>query len=282
MSTILEILNKTKDFFEKKGIEKPRLNAEWIIAKGLGCSRLDLFLRFEEKVPEAQLAVLRELVRRRGSREPLQYVLGEMPFLDLNLKIDKRALIPRPETEDFVDRLVKYWGKLGIRPKKVLDLGTGSGAIALGLAYYCKDMEVVGVDKSEGALSLAKENAGYCGLADRVSFLESDWFSNVDGTFDWIVANPPYLTESEWRLAQPEVKDFEARSALVAENEGIADLEKILVEGMGYLNQNGGIALETGIAHHSALEEIAKRVGYGKWESWDDLLGRNRYFLVYK
>lgn len=278
MPNVLEVLNKTKDFFEKKGIEKPRLNAEWILAKGLACKRLDLYLRFEEAINESTLEALRELVRRRGSHEPLQYILGEMPFMDLTLKIDKRALIPRPETEEFVERLLKLWEDN--KPKKLLDLGTGSGALALALAYYCKDSEVVAVDKSEEALALARENAIKSGLDSRVSFLHSDWCSQVERKFDWIISNPPYLTEQEWEGAQAEVREFEPKQALVAANKGLEDLEKILEQARDHLNPGGGVAFETGIAHHEALEKIAKDLDYTKVESWKDLSGRDRYFIA--
>lgn len=280
MANVLEVLNKTKDFFEKKGIEKPRLNAEWILAKGLACNRLDLYLRFEETINEDTLEVLRDLVKRRANHEPLQYILGEMPFMDLTLKIDKRALIPRPETEEFVEKLLKLW--VNNKPKKILDLGTGSGALALALAHYCKDAEVVAVDKSAEALALASENAIKNNLQDRVTFLLSDWYSEVQGTFDWIVSNPPYLTKNEWETAQAEVRNFEPKQALVAEKEGLENLEKILVQARDHLNTEAGagVALETGIAHHEALSKLAKDLGYTQVESWKDLSGRNRYFVA--
>lgn len=278
MAKVLEVLNKTKDFFEKKGIEKPRLNAEWILAKGLACNRLDLYLRFEEEVNDDTLEGLRDLVRRRGNREPLQYILGEMPFMDLSLKIDKRALIPRPETEEFVERLLKFWGNF--KPGSILDLGTGSGALALAFAYYCKELKVVAVDKSEQALSLAQENAIRCGLENRITFLLSDWYSRVQGKFDWIISNPPYLTEREWETAQPEVCQFEPKQALVAEKEGLNDLERILFQARDHLNMGGGVALETGIVHHDLLEKTAKDLGFTETESWQDLTGRDRYFIA--
>lgn len=279
MPKILEVLNKTKDFFEKKGIEKPRLNAEWILAKGLNCKRLDLFIRFEEEISENTLTLLRELVIRRGNHEPLQYILGEVPFMDLNLKIDPRALIPRPETEELVERLLKLWGDNP--PLKVLDLGTGSGALALAIAYYCKYTEVLAVDINPDSIALAQENAIKCKLENRVTFAISDWFSAVNSKFDWIVSNPPYLTEMEWETAQDEVKKFEPKISLVAQNQGLADLEKILKDGKNYLNPSGAIALETGILHPPILQNLAKDLGYMKTESWKDLSGRDRFFIAF-
>jgi len=279
MPTILEVLNKTKAFLEKKGIEKPSLNAEWLIAKGLDCKRLDLFLRFEEQIPEKKLSFLRELVVRRANHEPLQYVLGEMPFMDLNLKIDSRALIPRPETEELVERLLALWDTH--KPSKVLDLGTGSGAIALAIAYYCKKTEVLGVDLNPNALALAQENAIKCALEKQVTFQLSNWFKEISGKFDWIISNPPYLTEQEWQTAQLEVKQFEPKNALVAEDEGLADLKQLLEEAPQYLAPSGAIALETGILHHDKLKSFAKDFRYTRTESWKDISGRDRFFVAF-
>lgn len=279
MPTVLEVLNKTKDFFEKKGIEKPRLNAEWILSKGLGYKRLELYLRFEEIVSEVKLELLRELVKRRGRHEPLQYIMGEMPFMDLNLKIDSRALIPRPETEELVDRLLKLWGES--KPRRVLDLGTGSGPLALAIAHYCKDTEVVGIDINPDALALAQENALRCGLENRVNFSLSDWFTQIQGKFDWIVSNPPYLTEEEWETAQIEVRQFEPRGALVAANQGLADLNTILHQARERLNSGGGVSLETGIGHHEALKSLATDFGYSRTESWRDLNSRDRFLIAF-
>ncbi|OAI50860.1 hypothetical protein AYO37_00750 [Opitutia bacterium SCGC AG-212-L18] len=278
MATVLEVLNKTKDFFEKKDIEKPRLNAEWILAKGLACKRLDLYLRFEEVLKEEVLAILREMVKRRGNREPLQYILGEMPFMDLTLKVDKRALIPRPETEELLAKILQF--SKDVNFKKILDLGTGTGALALALAYYCKDLTVVAIDKSEEALALAKENAIKNKLHERITFLQSDWFSQVEGKFDWIISNPPYLTEEEWLAAAPEVREFEPKEALVATDQGLEALKTILSQAPHYLNSSGGVIFETGIAQHEALRKMAKDFGYSNTYSWKDLSGRERFFAA--
>ena len=278
MQTVLDILKKTTGFFEGKGIDNARLNAELLLAKGLNCKRLDLYLRFNQHVVESQLQVLHDLVKRRGKLEPLQYIVGAVDFFDLTLKVDKRALIPRPETEELVARLVESWG--ANPPKRLLDLGTGSGAIALSLANKCTDIQVLAVDKSADALEVAQENAKLCNLEDRVTFIKSDWFEAVEGDFDFIISNPPYLTEEEWNTAQPEVKKAEPYSALVAEDAGMSDIKHILEESKKYMSTGSSLVLETGIAQHDQLAVFAESLGYSTIASWQDLSDRDRFFVV--
>jgi len=278
MQTILEVLKKTTDFFEKKGIENARLDAELLMSHALNCKRLDLYLRFEEPLTEDILNKLREWVKRRGSREPLQYIIEEVAFMDLRLKVGSGVLIPRSETEELVQKLLDRWGSE--KPKTILDLGTGSGAIALALAKGCSDTKITAVDASKVALDLAKENAKLCNLESQVTFIESDWLTNVNSSFDWIVSNPPYLTEEEWSSAQPEVKDYEAKTALVSGDEGLQDICKILGEAKEYLNPGGGITFETGIAHHERLCEVCDSLGYQLFQSEKDLSGYNRFFTA--
>jgi len=217
---------------------------------------------------------------RRGNREPLQYIIGEVDFCDIRLKVDKRALIPRPETEELVTLLTEK--ELANAPKRILDLGCGTGAIAIALAKNFPDAEVVAIDASPDSLALAKENAALNGLEKRVSFVLSDWFQEVSGLFDCIVSNPPYLTENEWRTAQPEVKDFEPYSALVANQEGLADLANILRRAPAYLTEGGLLIMETGIAHHAELLQLAKTIGYTDTKSLKDDQQRARFFLARK
>ena len=274
----MEVLQKTKAFFESKGIDNARLEAELIFSHVLDCPRLELYLQFERPLEQEIVDQLRGLVMRRSNREPLQYVLGEAPFRELTLKVDSRVLIPRPETELLIDYIVEHSTRA---PESILDLGTGSGAIALALAQEIPGVSVCAVDQSAESLALAKENAQQCGLADRVSFLESNWFSKVEGTFDLIASNPPYLTECEWDEAQPEVKHFEPKGALTAENEGFLDLETIMHKAYSCLNKPGMLALETGIEHHQRLEQLAREVGYARTLSLKDDSGRNRFFFAW-
>src|SRR4051812_36928551 len=193
MLTVLEIIKRTTEFFAGKGIESPRLNAELLIGHALGRKRMQLYLEFERPLTELELEKIRPLVRRRASREPLQYIIGETEFSGLKLKVDPRALIPRPETELLIERIVTACGARPESPRRVLDLGTGSGAIVLALARTFPAATFVAVDRSPDALALAQENATLTGSTERVTFLASNWFSAVDGApFDVIVSNPPY------------------------------------------------------------------------------------------
>ena len=280
MLTVLEIIKRTTEFFEKRGVESARLNAELLIGRALELKRMQLYLQFERPLTEAELEKIRPLVKRRGNREPLQYILGETEFAGLKLRVDRRALIPRPETEYLVELLA---GKLTAPPSAILDLGTGTGALALALATKHPEAQVTAVDKSSDALALATENAAALNLASRVRFVLSDWFSKLatDERFDLIVANPPYLTETEVKEAAPEVREHEPHAALVAAEEGRADLEHILRHGRAFLNAGGLLACETGIAQHARLAEAARECGYARTESLRDLAGRDRYLLAF-
>lgn len=282
MNSLLELLQKSTEFLNKKGIENARLQSELIFAGTLRCRRLDLYLQFERPLSQDQVNTLRECIMRRARHEPVQYIVGDTDFRNLTLKCDARALIPRPETEELVDFVLEKLNT--IRPEgasvRVLDLGTGTGAIALSIATERPNTQVVAVDKSADALTLARENAATLKSPVSVEFLQSDWFENVTGIFDVIVSNPPYLTQAEWECAQPEVRDHEPLSALVADNAGLADLEKILRHARKHLVPDGFVAFETGIAQHDALAEIARSCGFEKTESVNDLSDRPRFFFA--
>ncbi|HWZ94447.1 MAG TPA: peptide chain release factor N(5)-glutamine methyltransferase [Opitutaceae bacterium] len=282
MLTVLEVIKKTTGFFTDKGIENPRLNAELLVGHALGLKRMQLYLKFEQLLTEAELEKIRPLVRRRGVREPVQYIVGETEFFGLKFKTDRRALIPRPETERLLEIMATRLA--GSPPAQVLDLGTGSGALALGLATAFPAAMVTAVDSSESALALARENAAALGLAERVKILQSDWFSALPagGLFELIVANPPYLSVEETAQAAPEVRDFEPVAALTAGGQGIDELKKILVAAPRFLAPGGLLALETGIAQHAELIRLAAEAGFSPTESLQDLAGRDRYVLAWR
>lgn len=282
MLSVLEIIKKTTDFFEARGIEHARFNAEHLIGHALGLKRMQLYLQFERLLKEQELEKIRPLVRRRAAREPLAYVLGETDFHGLRIKCDRRALIPRPETEELV---ALGLGKLGSSvTAPLLDLGTGTGCIALSLAKTFASAPVYAVDKSAEALSLASENAEGNGLTGRVTFLESDWYSAVPAElrFAAIFSNPPYLTQRECEETLPEVRSFEPHSALVADKEGLSDLENIVAGAASRLQDGGFLFLETGIAQHPALLEQLKAAGFSEFASHQDLSGRDRFLSAKK
>ena len=279
MLTILEIIKKTTDFFEKRGVESARLNAELLVGHALGLKRMQLYIQFERPLSEVELDKIRPFVKRRGNREPLQHILGTMEFGGVTLKVDRRALIPRPETEYLIELLVR---RFPAPPARVLDLGTGTGAIALALAKAWPESVFMATDRFDETLSLVRENADSNGLGTRVSFHCSDWFSALPSTekYDLIVSNPPYLSDEETDATAPEVKDYEPRHALSAGNDGAAALKHIIREAVNWLNPGGHLALETGVAQHAHLVSLLRTQGYASSESLKDLTGRDRFVLA--
>jgi len=311
MRTVLEIITASSDYLAARGIESPRLNAEHLIGHALGLPRMQLYLQFERPLMERELDAIRGLLRRRAAREPLQYIVGETEFFGLTLKVDARALIPRPETEYLVSLLTERLGGGGreslgdgdaatvFPPHRILDLGTGTGAIALALASHWENAQVVALDTSVDALTLARENAERSGLADRVSFLESDWFSvlasdgeaRASAPFDLIVSNPPYLSAEEVSESLAEVRGHEPARALSPGRSGMEAIRKIVAEAPRYLRRSesgeeriasgGLLALETGIAQHAELAELFRKVGFARHEFLPDLTQRPRYALAW-
>jgi release factor glutamine methyltransferase len=278
--TVLETIKRSTEFLEGKGIESARLQSELLVSHALGLSRMQLYLQFERPLVPAEIDRIRDFIRRRGRREPVQHIMGEVEFHGLRLKVDRRALIPRPETELLVEIAVSLFGA---GPARALDLGTGSGAIALALAAAWPATAVTALDSSEEALALAQENAGAVGLAERVAFLHSDWFAALPAgaRFNLIIANPPYLSTDEVAAASPEVREHEPASALRSGGGGRADLDAILAAAPGFLEPGGLLALETGIGHHGDLLRLASTCGYLRTESRRDLAGRDRFLFAW-
>jgi release factor glutamine methyltransferase len=200
--TVLEVLQATTAYFKKHNVENPRLNAEHLLAHVLGRKRIELYLEFERVLTESELAPLRDLVKHRSEGEPLQHLLGTTEFCGLTFLCDKRAMVPRPETEELVE-LVE--SRIENRELRIVDVGTGSGVIALTLAVKFPEAKILAVDISDDALALAQENAFRLKLVDRVRFLRSNLFEKVDGTFDLVVANLPYISTQDHDTLSREV-----------------------------------------------------------------------------
>lgn len=279
--TIREIKERTEAFFESKGVPNARLDTDTLIAHSLGIKRLELYLDLDRPLTEAQLVELRPLVKRRADREPLQYIVGTVDFCDMELKVDRRALIPRYETEELVELVSEA---LTEQPNQILDLGTGSGALALAFAKRYPEASVDAVDVSAEALSLAKENAQEQKLEGQVTFHEGSWFSPLglgEERYELIVSNPPYLTEEEMTTAEPEVVAHEPHSALVSGNDGLDDCRLIFKDAAAHLKPGGLLALETGIAQAEGLDALAAAAGL-QGECIEDLSGRPRFYFARK
>ncbi len=280
MQSLLDIIRKSTEFLAGKGLESPRLQSELLVGHALGLQRMQLYVQFERLLTEPELESIRPLLRRRGQGEPLQYITGWTDFHGLRLKVDRRALIPRPETELMIERIVE---RLATLPARILDLGTGSGAIALALAKQYPEAVVVAVDSSEAALELARENAVQTGLADRVEFIRSDWFAAVPAgsRFDLVVSNPPYLSAEETAATAIEVRNFEPVSALTSGGpDGAQDLERIIAAAKDHLLSGGWLVLETGISQHAGLLVRTREAGLAAAESLRDLTGRDRFVFA--
>ena len=254
--SILEVISKSSNFLEKKGVPNHKTDAEWLIAHALGCKRMDLYLRFGEILDESILGKIRALVVKRGERIPLQHILGSVHFAGIRLKCDDRALVPRHETEFLVDYVsqritTSFSGKIA-------DLGCGGGAIILALCNQLPDAVGVGFDKSDFALGLAKENCHSSGLSSRVSLQNFDWLENdfLPESFDLIISNPPYLSKEEWLSTEPEVKSYDPIAALVAQQNGLSDIRKIVSIAQNSLSKGGYLALEFGHKQAEHLEEL--------------------------
>ncbi|PYI90804.1 MAG: peptide chain release factor N(5)-glutamine methyltransferase [Verrucomicrobia bacterium] len=273
--TVLDVLQSTTAYFKKRGIENPRLNAEHLLAHSLGRRRLDIYLEFERELSESELTPLRELVRRRGQNEPLQHLLGTIEFCGNLFLCDRRALVPRPETE----QLVEFVQSEIYDPKsKILDVGTGTGVIALSLARKFPEAQIIGSDISGEALSLARDNAARLGLTG-VEFVQSNLLENISGKFDLIVANLPYISRLDRDELAPEVlRDPEV--ALFAGDRGDELIRQLIESAPAYLHPGGLLALEAGIGQSGTLAEFLHEKNYGDIEAKNDYSGVTRFLFA--
>ena len=244
---VVDLLDVTRVFFEKKGIVgTARLDAELLLARVLGCRRIDLYLRFDQAVAEPQLSGFRELVRQRGERRPVKQLLGRCEFMSHDFEVTPDVLIPRPETEAVVGQAL---ARIGEGEAAVVDLGTGSGNIAVSIALARPRVTVYATEISEPALAVARRNAERLGVAGRVVLLPGDLFAplsgrGLEGRVDCVVSNPPYVAESELRGLMDEVVRFEPRVALVSDEDGLGHTLRILRDAGAYLRPGGALVLE--------------------------------------
>jgi release factor glutamine methyltransferase len=274
--TVLEVLQATTAYFKNHSVENPRLNAEHLLAHVLGRKRIELYLEFERVLTESELAPLRDLVKHRGEGEPLQHLLGTTEFCGLTFLCDKRAMVPRPETEELVELIES---RIENRKSKIVDVGTGSGVIALSLAMKFPEAEILAVDISDDALALAQENAFRLKLVDRVRFLKSNLFENVDGTFDLVIANLPYISTRDRHTLSREVLRDPA-VALFASARGDELVRELIAQAPLRLRPGGMLALEIGIGQSEALLSALAGNNYRDICSKTDYSGVTRFLLA--
>ena len=276
--TVLEVLQSTTGYFQKRNIDSPRLNAEHLLAHVLSRKRMELYLDFERQVQESELAPLRELVKRRGSGEPLQHLLGTVEFCGRSFRCDKRALVPRPETEQLVELLISHL-KSEIASSRIIDVGTGSGVIALTLAAEFPTAEIVGADISDDALMLARENAERLKLADRVLFLRSNLLESIQPDFDLIVANLPYVSADDRENLSREVL-HDPEVALFAGSRGDELLRQLIQDAPSWLRPGGMLAMEIGLGQSEALVAALAEKNYRDILTEKDYSGVIRFLFA--
>ncbi len=259
--TVLEVIQRSTEFLARKGVESPRLQVELLLAHVLQLPRLKLYLNFERVLNEAELAGLRELIRRRGEREPLQHLTGSTSFCGLEMAVNRHVLVPRPETELLAERAWKFLEQRAATqrgPAHALDFGTGSGCLAIALAVKCPSARIDALDSSAEAIALARANAARHQVQDRIKFRVGDAFSILPdkAQFDLMVANPPYIPSAEIEHLQPEVRDHDPRLALDGGPDGLCFFRRIAREAPALFAPEGKLMLEFGDGQAEGVSAI--------------------------
>jgi release factor glutamine methyltransferase len=265
----LEVVREVEQQLGERGVPSPRVDAELLLADVTGLSRSELY-SVDRELSEAELLRLRSLVERRREREPLAYILGEWGFRRLTLKVDRRVLVPRPETEVLVDRCLEHLRNLS--EPRILDVGVGSGAVALAIADEHPGARLLAVERSAEALSAARENLARASVDGRVEFRQGDLLANISGPFDLVVSNPPYVSPEDYETLEPEIRLFEPREAIV----GVGVGAEIALEARAVLVPGGWLLLECGDGQAVDLAAELERLGYRDVVRTPDLASRDR------
>lgn len=282
--TLLDYLRLTTDFLAAKKIDSARLDAELLLGEVLGLARVQLYTNFERPLAREEVDRYRELVRRRAAREPVAYILGRREFWSLDFEIDRRVLVPRPDTELLVELAVAaLQTRAGAATLHVADVGTGSGAVAVAIAKEVPNARVVATDKSQAALEVAPRNADRHGVADRIEFVSGDLCAPLRGRepFDLIVSNPPYVKADEVAALDPEIRDWEPRLALVSGADGMDATRALVESALQVLAPGGSLWVEVG-SQAGAVRECFVSNGYADVRVHRDLAGSDRVVNGYK
>lgn len=255
--TVIKLLKWTAEYFAGKGVDSPRLDAELLLADSLGLDRVGLYLQYDRPLDQAELEAYRARVQRRAQREPVQYILGEAEFWSLPLHVGPAVLIPRPDTEVLVEEALKRLPETG----RVLDVGTGSGAIAIAIAQERPQVTVLALDRSRAALEVAARNVARHHLEARVQLVEGDLVQLPEGPYDLVVSNPPYIPTADWEGLMPDVHDHEPRLALDGGADGLDAYRALAVQAPRILRPGGWFMVEVGIGQAEAVATLFAEAG---------------------
>jgi release factor glutamine methyltransferase len=285
--TVLETIQRSTEFLTKKEVASPRLNAELLLAHVLNMRRMELYLHFERTLAPDEIERSRELVRRRGQREPLQHLTGAACFCGLELTVTPDVLVPRPETELLAERAWNYVNQLtskGHSSPSVLDFGTGSGCLAIAVAVHSPPARVDALDVSAPALEVARQNAGRHGIADRIHFFQGSALTALpaEARYDLLMSNPPYIPSSEIDKLSPEVRDHDPRLALDGGTDGLDFFRLLAQTGGERLNMNGRIMLEFGDEQAETIRELLEKQKWIVEEIVEDYTQRPRIVIARK
>ena len=274
--TITRLLEWTKDHLEHNHVEDARLATEVLLAHALGCSRIDLYTKFDQVPAQEKLDRFRDWVKRAGDGEPIAYLVEEKEFFSLSFRVSPDVLIPRPETETLVECVLDFFGRNDLSEPTLLDVGTGSGCVAIAVLSQRADMRVVATDISPGALAVARDNAQRLGVSNRVDFIAADRLAFApkwvpDGGFDVLVSNPPYVAGDAMADLQPSVRDYEPTDALTDGEDGLSFYRTIATDGPALLSDAGCVFVEVGAGQAaSVIEAMEARGGLVHQETWRD------------
>ena len=283
--TVLRLLEWTTEFFQQRGSQSPRLDAEILLAHARHCARIELYTAFAEQPSDEEKAAFREMVRRRGDGAPVAHLVGYKEFYSLQIRVDENVLIPRPETEHLVIEALDVAKALAItdRPLRIADIGTGSGAIAVALAKHLSGAEITAVDTSDAALQIANWNAQQHEVAAQIRMIRSDLLAGVESPpqFDIICSNPPYVTTAEYASLDRMVREYEPRQALLAGTTGTEVIERIIAEAPARLRGGGRLIIELSPMIAEACAALVD--AHDDWAEprfIKDLAGHNRVLSV--
>ena len=278
--SIRNILDTSSEYLEAKGVESPLLNAELLLSHTLGKRRIDLYLEYDRSISTSETILYKSLLKERGRRKPLQYILGETEFMGLALRVDQTVLIPRPETEQMVETALKILEDKDKNVLNILDVGTGSGNIAIALASNLGSASITAFDVNEKAIELAVANAEKYGVGGKIKFLAHDLISSglPDGEFDMIISNPPYVSLDSFESLPPEVREWEPEAALTDYSDGLDFIKKIISLSSDSLKAGGTLLMEIGGDHQKEqVTELMKKAGYSELNVGEDYNSHARF-----